>query len=297
MLAAHWEVRAVRHVTRPVKGRQPKALYSEDEAPAGAQPYLTMEYLRRHKGTAKVFCALSDGLVTAAAGDVLLLWDGANAGEFFIAKDGVVSSTAALLSTDEHDRRYLYFMLKQCEPWLRALSTGMGIPHVDGRILKQMQICLPPHAEQAAIVRFLDWADRRIRRYIRAKQKLIKLLEEYRQALIHQVVTGQIDVRTGQPYPTYKPSGVEWLGDVPAHWEVVPLRWFISIASGDFIETSAVSGNRSNERPYTVIGGNGVMGYAGVYNSTEITVALCGNVHIVNEPAWITDNALMITLI
>lgn len=96
---------------------------------------------------------------------------------------------------------------------------------------------------------------------------------------------------------------MEWLGQVPAHWEVVPLRWFISIASGDFIETSAVSGNRSNERPYPVIGGNGVMGYAGVYNSTEITVvvgrvgALCGNVHIVNEPAWITDNALMITSI
>jgi type I restriction enzyme S subunit len=228
---AHWEVRAVRHVTRPVKGRQPKALYSEDEAPAGAQPYLTMEYLRRHKGTAKVYCALSDGLVTAAAGDVLLLWDGANAGEFFIAKDGVVSSTASLLSTDEHDRRYLYFMLKQCEPWLRALSTGMGIPHVDGRILKQMQICLPPHAEQAAIVRFLDWADRRIRRFIRAKQKLIKLLEEYRQALIHQAVTGKIDVRTGKPYPAYKDSGVPWLGHVPAHWEVVPLKrlaWFKS---------------------------------------------------------------------
>lgn len=142
-----------------------------------------------------------------------------------------------------------------------------------------------------------------MRRYIRAKQKLIKLLEEYKQVLIHQAVTGRIDVRTGKPYSAYKPSGVEWLGQVPAHWEVVPLRWFISIASGDFIETSAVSGNRSNERPYPVIGGNGVMGYAGVYNSTEITVvvgrvgALCGNVHIVNEPAWITDNALMITSI
>jgi len=220
----HWEVRAVRHVTRPVKGGQPKALYSEDEAPAGAQPYLTMEYLRRHKGTAKVYCALSDGLVTAAAGDVLLLWDGANAGEFFMAKDGVVSSTTALLPTDEHDRRYLYFMLKQCEPWLRALSTGMGIPHVDGRILKQMHICLPPPAEQAAIVRFLDWAGRRIGRVIRARQQRIKLLEEYKQALIHQAVTGKIDVRTGKPYPAYKDSGVAWLGKVPEHWEVRRLK-------------------------------------------------------------------------
>lgn len=83
---------------------------------------------------------------------------------------------------------------------------------------------MPPSNEQTAIVRFLDYMDRRIRRYIRAKQKLIKLLEEYKQALIHQVVTGQIDVRTGQPYPAYKDSGVEWLGEVPAHWEVRRLK-------------------------------------------------------------------------
>jgi type I restriction enzyme S subunit len=79
---------------------------------------------------------------------------------------------------------------------------------------------LPPLPEQTAIVRFLDYMDRRIRRFIRAKQKLIKLLEEYRQALIHHAVTGKIDVRTGKPYPAYKDSGVPWLGEVPEHWEV-----------------------------------------------------------------------------
>ena len=49
---------------------------------------------------------------------------------------------------------------------------------------------------------------------------MIALLEEYRQAIIDQAVTGQIDVRTGEPYPAYKDSGVEWLGQVPEHWEV-----------------------------------------------------------------------------
>lgn len=80
----------------------------------------------------------------------------------------------------------------------------------------------PPLSEQTAIVRFLDYMDRRIRRYIRAKQRLIKLLEEYKQALIHQAVTGQMDVRTGEPYPAYKDSGVEWLGKVPEHWRQLP---------------------------------------------------------------------------
>ena len=73
--------------------------------------------------------------------------------------------------------------------------------------------------EQTAIVRFLDHADRRIRRYIRAKQKLIKLLEEQKQAIIHRAVTRGLD-----PNVRLKPSGVEWLGDVPEHWEVDALR-------------------------------------------------------------------------
>ena len=77
----------------------------------------------------------------------------------------------------------------------------------------------PSRYEQHAIVRFLDHADRRIRRYIRAKERLIELLEEQKQAIIHQAVTGQIDVRTGKPYPAYKDSGIEWLGEVPEHWK------------------------------------------------------------------------------
>ena len=78
--------------------------------------------------------------------------------------------------------------------------------------MREIPLLVPSNTEQAAIARYLDHADRRIRRYIRAKQKLIKLLEEQKQAIIHQAVTGQIDVRTGKPYPAYKDSGVEWLG-------------------------------------------------------------------------------------
>ena len=92
--------------------------------------------------------------------------------------------------------------------------------------------CSHPSPEQTAIVRFLDHADRRIRRYIRAKQKLIVLLEEQKQAIIHQAVTGQIDVRTGQPYPAYKASGVEWLVEVPAHWEEPRIGKFITLTVG-----------------------------------------------------------------
>ena len=97
----------------------------------------------------------------------------------------------------------LYSGLRNTIPPLRFLGTKTPVP---------------TPVEQIAIVRLLDYADRRIRRYIRAKKRLIELLEEQKQAIIHQAVTGQIDVRTGQRYPAYKDSGVKWLGKVPQHW-------------------------------------------------------------------------------
>jgi type I restriction enzyme, S subunit len=93
--------------------------------------------------------------------------------------------------------------------------------------IKRMPVLVPPPDEQAAIVRFLDYVDRRIRRYIRAKQKLIKLLEEQKQAIIHRAVTRGLD-----PNVRLKPSGVEWLGDVPEHWEVRQLTQCGSIFGG-----------------------------------------------------------------
>lgn len=100
-----------------------------------------------------------------------------------------------------------------------ADSVGIAYPAIAETRLGAFHVAVPPLPEQAAIVRFLDHADRRIRRYIRAKQKLIKLLEEQKQAIIHRGVTRGLD-----PNVRLKPSGVEWLGDVPEHWQVKRLR-------------------------------------------------------------------------
>ena len=100
-----------------------------------------------------------------------------------------------------------------------CMGRGFTVVHIYGSQLKRLVLPLPPLPEQAAIVRFLDYADRRIRRYVRAKQKLIKLLEEQKQAIIHRAVTRGLD-----PNVRLKPSGVEWLGVVPEHWEVRRLK-------------------------------------------------------------------------
>lgn len=122
---------------------------------------------------------------------------------------------------------------------IKAVSTGV----VESRLrlytddLYRLMALLPPLPEQTAIVRFLDYMERRIRRVIRARQRRIKLLTEHKQALIHQAVTGGIDVRTGQPYPAYKDSSVEWLGQLPEHWEVKSVKRHYAIQLGKMLQT------------------------------------------------------------
>jgi type I restriction enzyme S subunit len=96
--------------------------------------------------------------------------------------------------------------------------TRYGLTHQG---IKSVQLPLPPLPEQAAIVRYLTHMDGRINRLIRAKRKLIALLEEQKQAIIHHAVTRGLD-----PDVALRPSGVEWLGDVPAHWEERPAKYY-----------------------------------------------------------------------
>ena len=127
--------------------------------------------------------------------------------------------------------KYYAYLIREMarSQWILALAKGIRERSTDFRFeaFGSQLLPLPEFPEQSAIVRYLDYMDRRIQRYNRAKQKLITLLEEQKQAIIHQAVTGRIDVRTGKPYPAYKPSGVEWLGDVPEHWAVRRLRHLI----------------------------------------------------------------------
>ena len=99
-----------------------------------------------------------------------------------------------------------------------ANSVGTAYPAIAETKLAGLLVVLPPLPEQAAIVRYLDHTDGRIQRYIDAKERLIALLEEEKLAIINRAVTRGLD-----PNVPLKPSGIQWLGDVPAHWEVEQL--------------------------------------------------------------------------
>ena len=121
---------------------------------------------------------------------------------------------------------YMEYLLRSKPVISQANSRTYGarMPRANWVFLSSLRIPLPPPTEQAAIARFLDYVNRRVGRLVDAKERLLGLLEELRASTISEAVTGQIDVRTGQPYPGYRLSGVEWLGPIPSHWEVLPGR-------------------------------------------------------------------------
>jgi type I restriction enzyme, S subunit len=140
----------------------------------------------------------------------------------------ITSAYMCLQTTDLMTREYGYSLLHAYDLQKVFYGLGSGLrQNLDWRDFKYLPCLVPPLPEQAAIVRFLDHADRRIRRYIRAKQRLIKLLEEQKQAIIHRAVTRGLD-----PKVRLKPSGMEWLGDVPEHWEVARLKDAADVQTG-----------------------------------------------------------------
>jgi type I restriction enzyme S subunit len=127
-----------------------------------------------------------------------------------------------------------------------ATTFGARMPRAEWADIGSLPIPVPPREEQDAIVRFLDHADRRIQRYICAKERLIELLEEEKQAIIHRAVTRGLD-----PNVKLKPSGVDWLGEVPQHWEVGQLRRWCCVIDCKHLTVPFVDDGTSISRPPT----------------------------------------------
>jgi len=133
---------------------------------------------------------------------------------------------------------YLHAHLYNIRLNVRSIKQTTGIQNLDISSYLCETAAFPSYDEQKVIVRFLNHADWLIRRYISAKQKLIKLLNEQKKAIIQQAVTRGLD-----PNVRLKPSGVEWLGDIPEHWGVARSRRLFTLrkelAHPDDVQLSA----------------------------------------------------------
>ena len=291
---AHWDVRRGKALLAPIDTR----------STTGEEELLTVSAQRgvvpRASATVTMFKAESYvGYKLCWPGDLVInsLWAWAH-GLGVSDHHGIVSSAYGIYRPlSQADPRFIHLLVRSIPfQWeLQVRSKGIWVSRLQltDEAFLGAPLPLPPLAEQRAIVRYLDHVDRRIQRYVSAKQRLIALLEEEKQAIINQAVTRGLD-----PNVPLKPSGVEWLGDVPAHWEVRRLKTVCSMRSGEGITAESIEATGE----YPVYGGNGLRGYASTYTHNGAFAligrqgALCGNVHGVRGQFWASEHAVVATL-
>ena len=175
----------------------------------------------------------------------------------------------------------------------KSRGIGSGFNRLYTEDFGSISVPVPPLPEQAAIVRYLDHVEERTRRYITGKQKLLRLLREEKLTVIRRAVTRGFDL--GVPL---RPSGNEWLGDMPTHWESRRLKTICGMNSGDGITAMSIESTGT----YPVYGGNGLRGYSSHFtHEGEFALigrqgALCGNVHIARGRFWASEHAVVATL-
>jgi type I restriction enzyme S subunit len=152
------------------------------------------------------------------------------------------------------------------------------------------QFIAHPIDGQQQIVDFLDYKTGQCDRFIANRQKQIELLNEQKAAIINKVVTKGIN-----PNAKMKPSGIEWIGDIPDNWEVIKLKYAAKLQSGETISADNIQEIGS----YPVYGGNGLRGYTSNYtNDGEFILigrqgALCGNINYASEKFWASEHAIV----
>lgn len=153
--------------------------------------------------------------------DILILWDGANAGIISSHHKGIVSSTAVKYhcSNSDVNKNFLYYFLKSVEPNFKEKVNGTTIPHMNMKYINEIPLLMPPLSVQQSISSFLDTKCGEIDSLISIQEEMISELLAYKQSVITEAVTKGLEKKAKM-----KNSGVEWIGDIPEEWEVQKLR-------------------------------------------------------------------------
>ena len=187
--------------------------------------------------------------------------------------------------------RYLQYALQSDNVRASITRSARGATVYNGTSgFRNARIPIHTLPTQQAIADYLDRETARVDALIEKKTRLIELLEEKRQALITQAVTKGLD-----PDVPMKDSGVEWIGQVPAHWSVVKLKRIAKLRSGESIPTDEVS----DDGRYPVYGSGGRRGYTSKFTNTESAVVVgrqgsCGKVTYAEGPFWASEHAVVV---
>ncbi|MEQ9369069.1 MAG: restriction endonuclease subunit S [Coleofasciculus chthonoplastes F3-SA18-01] len=222
----HWEIWKVTHGFKNVgSGTTPKS--DNPDFYDGDIPWITTSELREsviedtsQKVTKEALRNYST-LKIYPKGSVAIAMYGATIGRLgILGIDATVNQACCVFSESEvFHLPFFYYWLWMHRPNLIALSAGGGQPNLSQDDLKQLRLAIPPLEEQNTIAQFLDHKTSQIDALISKKEALLEKLDEKRTALISHAVTKGLD-----PTVPMKDSGIEWLGDIPAHWTIIRLK-------------------------------------------------------------------------
>ena len=228
-IPAHWTAKRLKRVFTVVNGSTPAS--GEPAYWDGDIPWVTPEDLGDLDGTTIVATRRnitdagyrSCGTTLVPAGS-LVLSTRAPIGHLAMAGVDLCTNQGcrSLVFRNAECRSYYFYEVSAARPELESLGQGSTFRELAKGMLEDVELAVPPDPEQRAIAAFLDRETARIDALVAKKERLIELLQEKRTALITRAVTKGLD-----PTVPMKDSGVEWLGKIPAHWEVKRL-WHLT---------------------------------------------------------------------
>jgi type I restriction enzyme S subunit len=255
-IPAHWQVlRNGRLFTQPVETGYPDLPILEVSLRTGVR-VRDMENMKR-----KQVLKQKEKYKRAVKGDIaynmMRMWQGALG---VAPTDGLVSPAYVVARPFEATNSTYFSYLFRTDAYMREVNKySRGIVADRNRLywgdFKQMPALLPPRAEQDQIVNYLRIQDAHIAHFITAKRKLIELVNEQKKILIHRTVTHGLD-----PNVRLKPSGVEWLGEIPEHWDVALLK-HVAQVSFSGVDKHSTDGEKTVN----------LCNYKDVYKNDEIT--------------------------
>jgi len=220
---AHWSVKPLKYLTNFINGMA----FKPNEWSLEGTPIIRIENLNDSESF-NFYDGKVDGRYYVEKGDLLFGWSGnkgTSFGPYVWGKEGVfyLNQHIFRLADLSADKKWLYWTLKAVTKTIEDQAHGIiGMVHVTKGKLGGIPVPYLPKHEQQAIAAFLDHETARIDALIAEQQRLIELLKEKRQAVISHAVTKGLD-----PGVPMKDSGMEWLGEVPAHWEITRVKHIV----------------------------------------------------------------------
>ena len=228
----HWEVWKLSHAfTQIGSGTTPKT-DNRDYYEGGDIPWVnTGDFNDREldecdKRITELAIVDHSALKTYPPGSLLIAMYGATIGKLAILNFAATVNQACCVfaGPSEIASKFMFYWFLGLREQIISLATGGGQPNISQDILRSLRVAIPVLLHQAQIVSFLDHQTSTIDDLIAEQKRLIELLQEKKQAVISHAVTKGLN-----PDAPMKESGVEWLGEVPEHWEVKRVRRIFEI--------------------------------------------------------------------